>query len=415
MNNFKSLLLGAAAVTMFATSAHAGSHSNKATAEIGHKNGAFYAASKDGNYTAYTGLQIQFQSNSAFTEDDFTTGGVDDTHAFIHRRFFASLKGRAGSPKLTYGISFNLEGGSFIEGKVNYAYSPMLNFEFGNHKSNSISFGNRTSSSNSWAVEDPNGFGDVGMGRNMGFGIHGKTPIKGLTYATKISQGGASTVETGTDGIMLNAGLVYEPMGKFGTTNAPDYSAKATLRTVFATGYQYGQDVAGVAGSAAAYAAAAEGATANTDIYHVAAGFKYAGMGLMASYENALMQSRSFEAASAENGQHAHAFLAAASYMLVPNKIPLSVTYSFIDEDTKNGASGDINGGSVVSGGIVREVAVGVAYLIKGTKNKVHASWTRADTQVDSDDVSAANGSGSANNSNDSIAHTVALRWNLTF
>ncbi len=414
MKTYKSLLLGAVAASVFAagamiTPAQAGNHSNKKTAELGHKKGAFYLKSTDGNYTAYTGFKFQFDSNFDSNDDDFVAGGVADTHEFKTRRIHFSVKGRAGSKALTYGIAFNVEGGSFIDGSIQYKYNKLLAFKVGNYKALGISAGNRTSSSTGWGVDDPVNFGAVASGRNVGASVLGNL-TKELKYEVKVSQGGGSGVETASEGISLNVGLSYEPFGRFGGFNQADYNMHETLRMVFHGGYQYDQDSTGH-GRFATYAAAAAGTRANLDYYHMMVGAKYAGLGLTAAYEHGNFQDDTADGSLNHNGLKAQGIVLAATYMVIPKKVPLAVTYSYSDGDTENGANGDINGGSLINGtGIVRQWGVGAQYLFNGHKNKLHASWDRTSTQVNLADV----GTG-ANNSNKDIDQTVKFRWQLLF
>jgi hypothetical protein len=408
MNNYKGLLLGAVAASVFAagamiTPAHAGGHSD-GSAAIGHKNGAFYVKSKDGNYTAMTGVKFQFDSTTASLDDGFAA--VPDSHAFDVARLFFGVKGRAGSPNLTYGLLFNVEGGAIIDSQVSYKFNPMAIVRVGNFKSLGISAGNRQSSSSGWMVDGPNGFGDIASGRNVGISLRGKY-AKVLSYEAKISQGGASGVETGTEGIQADFGLSYEPFGRYGAFNQPDYSAKNKLRVLINAGYVGAWQSVGD-GDFATYAAATDG-DANLDYWHTLIGMKYAGLSLTAAYEHAIMQTGENDIGANANGRRTYAYMLAASYMVVPKKIPLALTYSVKDPDSEAQVGGDNNGGGAdaLALGIQRQVGVGAAYLFNGHKNKLHASWDRISTDVA---TTAING-----NETNNVDHSFKVRWQVLF
>jgi hypothetical protein len=410
MNNFKGLLLGAVAASVFTagamiTPAHAGSHS-ESTATIGHKGGAFYVKSKDGNYSAIAGMKFQFDSTFAVNDDTFTLQA--DTHAFDAPRIHAGLKGRAGSPNLTYSLLYDFENSGIIDYSMSYKFNPLLTVKVGNYKSLGIHAGNRTSSSSGWLVDNPNGWGDVATGRNVGASILGK--YANVAYEAKISQGGDTGVETGTKGIMANFGLAYEPFGKYGGFSDPDYSAKNKLRMLFSGGYEVAQNSAGD-GDFATYSAAANNGTANLDYWHGLVGLKYAGLALTATYEHGNMQTSENDSnGDNQNGRRSYAYFLGATYMLVPKKIPFSVTYSVLDPDSEAQVGGDNNGGGVDAAalGIQRQVGVGAAYLINGHRNKFHASWQRLSTDV------ATRALDGGNETND-VDHSFNLRWQVTF
>jgi len=408
MNNYKSLLLGAAAASVFAagamiTPAHAGGHSD-GSAAIGHKNGSFYVKSKDGNYTVKTGMKFQFDSTHTANDDSFTE--TADSHAFDTPRVHFGFKGRAGSPNLTYSMLFNVEGGAVIDTKVTYKFNPLMSVRVGNFKSLGISSGNRYSSSSGWLVDDPNGVGDLASGRNVGLSVLGK--FAKVSYEAKISQGGASGVETGTEGIMANFGLSYEPFGRYGGLNQPDYTAKNKLRMVVQGGYEVASNSTG-SGDFATYAAAATTGDASLDYWHALVGMKYAGLHLTATYEHANYQTGINDIGADQNGRRTYNYLLAASYMLVPKKVPLAVTYSVTDPDTQAQVGGDNNGGGVdaLALGIQRQVGVGAAYLFNGHKNKLHASWDRISTDVATTAITG-------NDTND-VDHRFKLRWQVLF
>jgi len=95
-----------------------------------------------------------------------------------------------------------------------------------------------------------------------------------------------------------------------------------------------------------------------------------------------------------------------ASYMLVPNRIPLSVLYTLHDPDSENGTEGG-NGSVDSEAGMQRQVGVGAAYLFNGHRNKIHVSWDRVATETA---ITAISGDeGSVKN------HSFKARWQVLF
>jgi len=411
MNNYKSLLLGAVAASVFAagamiTPAHAGGHSD-GSAAIGHKNGAFYVKSKDGNYTANTAVKLQFDFNHVSNDDDFTAGGQADTQRFRNRRFFIGAKGRAGSPNLTYGFTYNVQNGGNIDVSLNYKVTPEIQFKTGNYKSIGISSGKRQSSSAGWLVDDPNGYGSIATDRGLGVSVHGAI-AKVLKYELKLSNGSSTGNSTATEGGQVDFGLSYEPFGKYGSVNQADQTAKNKLRVLVQASYAKADNVTGQ-GDFLVYSGAATQALANLDYWGALVGMKYAGLALTAGYEHGNFQVDNDDSGTdTTNGRRQMAYLLAASYMIVPKKIPISVVYSVHNPDiTQDTAGGD--GGSIdVAGGTERQIGVGAAYLFNGNKNKLHASWDRVSTDTAATEVDGGNRS-------NTVDHSLKLRWQVLF
>jgi hypothetical protein len=413
MNNYKSLLLGAVAASVFAagaiiTPAHAGGHSD-GSAAIGHKNGAFYVKSKDGNYTANTAVKLQFDFNHVSNDDDFTQGGQADTQRIRNRRFFIGAKGRAGSPNLTYGFTYNAQAGGNIDISLNYKVTPEINFKTGNYKSRGISSGQKLSSSAGWLVDDINGYGSIATGRGVGVSVHGKV-AKVLSYEVKLSNGQAAGGQAVTEGGQVGFGLAYEPFGKFGSINQPDYNAKNKLRVLVEGAYVKAERSAG-SGDFATYATASTAGVSNLDYWGATVAASYAGLSVTAGYEHGNFQTDD-DGGSQQNGRRQMAYLLAASYMIVPKKIPLSVTYSVHNPDIAQSTSGDdviaTTGAVSVAGGTERQIGVGAAYLFNGHKNKLHASWDRISTDTAATEVDG------GTNSN-TVDHSLKLRWQVLF
>ncbi|MBT5035059.1 MAG: hypothetical protein HOM51_11140 [Rhodospirillaceae bacterium] len=406
MKSYKGLLLGAVAASVFAAGALVTPAQADGSAVLGHKKGNFYLKSKDGNYSVLPGMKFQFDSTNALTDDSFTAN-VDTRQLDIPRIHFG-FKGRAGSPNLTYSMLFNVEGGAFIDAQVNYKFIPEVQVKVGNYKSLGVSAGNRYSSSSGWLVDDPNGAGDVASGRNIGISLRG-TVAKVLSYEAKLSNGAGNGVETASQAVMYDFGLSYQPFGRYGALNQPDYSAKNKLRAVVQVGYQGAQGAVG-SGDYAAYAAAATSGTADLKYWHALVGVKYAGLHLTGTYEHGNFQTDSvgFDSAS-QNGRRQYVWMAAASYMVVPKKVPFAITYTVHNRDTQQNTSGDSNGGAVnVAGGIERQWGFGAAYLINGHKNKLHFSYDRISTHTN---AAAIDGSDNNTIEND----TFKLRWQVLF
>jgi hypothetical protein len=410
MKSYKGLLLGAVAASVLATGALVTPAQADGSAVVGHKKGNFYVKSKDGNYSVLPGFKFQFDSTAVNRDDEFTERA--DSHLFDIARLFVGVKGRAGSPNLTYGILFNIDTGANIDAKLNYKIIPQFQLKVGNYKSIGISSGNRTSSSSGWLVDDPANYGDLASGRNVGVSAHG-TLGKVLKYELKVSHGGGAGDETsGGEGVMADFGLNWEPFGRYGAHNQPDYSAKNKLRILLGAGYQLGNGVIGQ-GDFATYAAGTNAGDASLDYWHAIVGAKYAGLHLTGTYEHANFQSSVDNVGEEENGRRSYTWLMAASYMIVPKKIPLAMTYTVHDGDVADSNGGNPDGGTSTTAGLIaRSVGVGAAYLFNGHKNKLHASYEHTTTKINAD---AINGAAGGNDNNEQIDHALKLRWQVLF
>ena len=102
MQNYKTLMLGSVATSALLLGSVATPALADSNVEVGHKKGGFYLQTKDGKWSAIPGAQIQitYTFNSREERDDVTE--------FASRRVRFGVSGRAGSKKLSYGLSFEL-------------------------------------------------------------------------------------------------------------------------------------------------------------------------------------------------------------------------------------------------------------------------------------------------------------------
>lgn len=411
MTNLKGLLLGAVAASVLAagslvTPAYAAGHSDDGSAVIGHKKGQFYIKSKDGNYSVLPGMKFQFDYTTTLADETFATG--NDTRQFDIPRLHFGVKGRAGSPNLTYGMLFDMGAGgnaNNIDAKLTYKFMPEVSVRAGTYKSLGIPAGKRYSSSSGWLVDDPNGVGSSAGDRNFGVSVLGKV-AKVVSYEAKLSHGGGRQFETATDAIMWDFGVAYEPFGRYGALNQPDYTAKNNLRVTLGAGYQGAQGATG-AGNFNTYAGASTAGAANLSAYHMNVGAKYAGLHLTGTYEHGNYQSGDGNGTQ-QDGQRSMTYLLAASYMIIPKKVPIAVTYSVTDGDTTQGTVAGSGAVAAAVDGRAVEWGIGVAYLFNGHKNKLHASWDRVTTQNNGDTID-----GSADS--ETAVDTFKLRWQVLF
>jgi len=399
MKYIKGLLLGAVAASVFATGAMVTPANADGSAVIGHKKGKFYLKSKDGNYSVLPGFKFQF--DAAKIERDNTFTDTDSTSRMRVRRLLLGLKGRAGSPNLTYGITLNFQA-TIFDAKMSYKYNPAIIFTAGNYKSIGIPIANRFSSSSGFLVDGPNGLGDTLGDRSLGFGIGGKLG-KTVKYEMKVhNSAGGSNVSSESQGVGYEVGLNWEPLGRYGGFNQPDYSAKSKMRVNLNGGFQYHKNGSGTK-NFEDYCNDAVAADCDATGYHVAAGVKMSGWQLAATFEHANYQTN---ANNESPGQRTYSTGVMASYMLVPNRIPLSVLYTLHDPDSENGTEGG-NGSVDSEAGMQRQVGVGAAYLFNGHKNKIHVSWDRVATETA---ITAISGDeGSVKN------HSFKARWQVLF
>jgi len=406
MKNFKGLLLGAVAASVFV----AGGLVTSAVAQdivTGHKKGTYFIHTKDKNFSMVPGFKWQFDATHVANDDTFSAAGAATTTTFDVPRVFLGLKGRAGSPNLNYGILLNLQAGGAIDMKMAYKFNPLVTITAGNFKSIGIPTGKRLSSSAGWTVDDPNGMGLMGD-RSLGVSVGGKI-AKVFKYEVKVSNGQGSNKKAASEGFAYDIGVNYEPFGSYGSFNQPDYGASSKMRVNVQAGYQYANNASGT-GNMATFATATRDGLANADAYFVGAGVKVSGFQIGVAYERAVFQSVDTDDGidtNEDNGIRQYSALIGASYMLVPNKIPLSVSLSIHDPDTANQVGGDNNGGSGGGLGIERQIGVGIAYLFNGHSNKLHASWDRTSTDVV---TQAVNGSGT-----DDEDDAFKLRWQVLF
>lgn len=398
MKHLKGLLLGAVAASVFAAGTMVTPANADGSAVFGHKKGSFYFKSKDGNYSVLPGFKFQFDAAKNDTDNTFVA--TASTTQYQVRRLLLGLKGRAGSPNLTYGITLNLEG-TIFDAYAAYKFIPELQVVAGNYKSIGIPMGARLSSSAGWMVDDPNQLGQLLGDRTNGFGVRGAL-AKTLKYEVKIHGGQGSNGSVGTEGFAYDVGLNWEPFGNYGSFNQPDYGASSKMRVNLSGGYQYMNNVTGNK-NFATYVTNSNDTTGLANGYHVAAGVKMSGWQLGVMFEHANYQTNNKDI---NPGQRTYTTGVGASYMLVPNKIPLSASYFMNDPDSENSTTG--SPGSVDnSAGIQRQVGVGAAYLFNGHQNKLMASWDRIAVATTATAIS-----GSETNNN---THAFKLRWQLLF
>lgn len=414
MKNYKGVLLGSVAASVLAagalaTPANAAGHGAKmadGSAVIGHKKGKFYVKSKDGNYSMLPGFNIQVDYSANNTDDDF--GERSDVRRFTVRRGRASIKGRAGSPNLTYGISWDITTNTgttngIFDTNVNYKFIPELQVRAGQFKP----LGNivdNSGSSSGWLVDDANGTNggsSISPSRSVGVQVHGKV-AKVLTYQLGINNGQGFRGATANSASGWTAAMQYQPLGRYGNWAQPDYTAKSNVRMIVHTTYHANNNATGGNGLFGTYAG---NALASSSYYQVATGVKFAGLALSAQYQHANYQADNKEF----DGQRAYNWLLGASYMIVPKKVYVAATYSVTDDDVAQGLLA--NGGSIgAANGIDRQWGIGAAYLFRGHAHKLHASFDRLTTKVNSD---LADGTGTTDNTRSD--NTFKVRWQVQF
>ncbi len=160
MTNYKGLLLGLVADSVSALGALVTPAQADGSAIFGHKKGNFYLKSKDGNFSILPGFSIQVDYNAAITEDSFTAASRADTRVFTVRRGRVATKGHAGSPNLTYAMSFNITTNTapvagIFDTNVNYKFIPKVQIRSGQFEPIGSPVDN-AGESFSWLVDDPN-------------------------------------------------------------------------------------------------------------------------------------------------------------------------------------------------------------------------------------------------------------------
>ncbi len=230
MTNYKGLLLGSVAASVLAAGALVTPAQADGSAVFGHKKGKFYAKSKDGNFSFLPGFNIQVDYSANITEDSFVAASRADVRRFTVRRGRASVKGRAGSPNLTYGISWDITSNTgttngIFDTKVNYKFIPEIQVMAGQFKPIGSPVDNGGSSS-SWLVDDPNGTtggSSIAPSREVGVMIHGKV-AKVLQYELTVSNGQGFRGATASEESGWGLGIRYEPFGRYGIWVEPDYT-----------------------------------------------------------------------------------------------------------------------------------------------------------------------------------------------
>lgn len=398
MKNFKGLLLGAVAASVFAAGAMVTPANADGSAVVGHKKGAFYVKSKDGNYSIIPGFKWQFDASKTDLDNSFSSRA--STTKFALKRMFLAFKGRAGSPKITYGILMNLQD-NIVDAYAAYKYVPEVQIIAGNYKSIGIPIGKRLSSSAGWLVNDPNKIGKSLGDRSLGFGVRG-TLNKTIKYEAKLSSGQGSNGSAGFEGVAYDLGMQWQPFGSYGSFNQADYGASSKMRVTLGGGFQYMNNATGT-GDFATYVTNSADTSGHATAYHLHTGVKMSGWELGVSYEHANYQTNAKEDQS--RGNRNYTAVVGGSYMLVPNKIPLSASFSLHDPDTVNGTFGESAVDATV--GIQRQIGVGAAYLFNGHQNKVQASWDRTSTNLANTAISEGE--------HTQRDHNFNLRWQLTF
>jgi len=415
MTNFKGLLLGSVAASVLAAGALVTPAQADGSAVFGHKKGKFYAKSKDGNFSILPGFNIQVDYNAAIRDDGFVAATRADTRRFNVRRGRAAIKGRAGSPNLTYAISFDVTSNTaatngIFDTNVNYKFIPEIQVKAGQFKPIGSPVDNGGSSS-SWLVDDPNGTtggSSIAPSREVGVAVHGKV-AKVLQYELTIANGQGFRGATASEESSWGFGLRYEPFGRYGNWVQPDYTAKNKLRMQVHSAVKKVQGATGQNGEIGTYATTSNAGEANSLYWVGALGMKYAGLALSGMYQHANMQVGT-DARNQNNGRRSYNWMLGASYMVVPKKIGLTFIHSVRDNDVTHGNAGNNNDASVIDDDttLARQWGVGAFYLFRGHAHKLHASWDRINTQVNADEIDLGNG-------NTQRDDTMKLRWQVQF
>jgi hypothetical protein len=413
MTNYKGLLLGSVAASVLAAGALVTPAQADGSAVFGHKKGKFYAKSKDGNFSILPGFNIQVDYNAAIRDDAFTAASRADTRRFNVRRGRAAIKGRAGSPNLTYAISFDVTTNTgttngIFDTNVNYKFIPEVQVRAGQFKPIGSPVDNGGSSS-SWLVDDPNGTtggGSIAPSREVGMAIHGKV-AKVLQYELTVSNGQGFRGATASEESGWSFGIRYEPFGRYGNYTQPDYTAKNKLRMQVHAAVKRVQGAQSGNGEVGVYAGLATAGEVDSLYWVGAVGMKYAGLALSGLYQHANMQTSD---ENQNDGRRSYNWMLGASYMVVPKKIGITMIHSVRDNDVAHGNAGNNNDTSVVDDDttIARQWGVGAFYLFRGHAHKLHASWDRINTKVNLDETDG----GDSNVQSDD---TVKLRWQVQF
>ncbi len=415
MTNYKGLLLGSVAASVLAAGALVTPAQADGSAVFGHKKGKFYAKSKDGNFSFLPGFNIQVDYSANITEDSFVAASRADVRRFTVRRGRASVKGRAGSPNLTYGISWDITSNTgttngIFDTKVNYKFIPEIQVMAGQFKPIGSPVDNGGSSS-SWLVDDPNGTtggSSIAPSREVGVMIHGKV-AKVLQYELTVSNGQGFRGATASEESAWQFGIRYEPFGRYGNWVQPDYTAKNKLRMQLHSTVKSVQGAQSQNGEVGTYVTTVNAGEGNSLYWNAALGMKYAGLALSGMYQHANMQVGD-DSNNENNGRRAYNWMLGASYMVVPKKIGVTMIHSVRDNDVSHGNAGNNNDGSVIDDDttISRQWGVGAFYLFRGHAHKLHASWDRINTKVNLDETDGGDG-------NEQTDDTVKLRWQVQF
>jgi len=415
MTNYKGLLLGSVAASVLAAGALVTPAQADGSAVFGHKKGKFYLKSKDGNFSILPGFSIQVDYNAAINDDAFTAASRADTRRFNVRRGRAAIKGRAGSPNLTYTISFDVTSDTaattgIIDTNVNYKFIPEVQVRAGQFKPIGSPVDNAGESS-SWLVDDPNGTtggASIAPSREVGMAIHGKI-AKVLQYELAVSNGQGFRGATASEESGWGFGIRYEPFGSYGNWVEPDYTARNKLRMQVHAAVKKVQGAQSGNGEVGTYATTVNAGEANSLYWVGAVGMKYAGLALSGMYQHANMQVGE-DVNNENNGRRSYNWMVGASYMVVPKKLGFSATWSVRDNDVAHSNAGNNNDGSVIDDdtAISRQWGVGAFYLFRGHAHKLHASWDRLNTKVNLNEVDG----GDSNVQSDD---TLKLRWQVEF
>jgi hypothetical protein len=415
MTNYKGLLLGSVAASVLAAGALVTPAQADGSAVFGHKKGKFYAKSKDGNFSILPGFNIQVDYSASITEDSFVAASRADNRRFTVRRGRAAIKGRAGSPNLTYGISFDVTTNTgttngIFDTQVNYKFIPEVQVRAGQFKPIGSPVDNGGGSS-SWLVDDPNGTtggGSIAPSREVGMAIHGKV-AKVLQYELTVSNGQGFRGATASEESGWSFGIRYEPFGRYGNFVQPDYTAKNKLRMQVHAAVKKVQGVQSGNGEVGTYATTVNAGEANSLYWVGAVGMKYAGLALSGLYQHANMQVGE-DVQNENNGRRSYNWMLGASYMVIPKKIGVTAIWSVRDNDVAHSNAGNNNDGSVIDDDttIARQWGVGAFYLFRGHAHKLHASWDRVNTKVNADETDGGNGIVQSDD-------TLKLRWQVQF